>query len=281
MQYLEGVGYVHTPPGEVAAMRATLGAKGGHAPHKPPAKPRKYKCHLTPEQKERLREIQRIKGRLGGHASKGKFHSSNPAPGEERVMFKLLRSSRDTFQRCAIRDNKTMVMFLNDLAKALRANPRYASLFAEDAPSPAAQTAEPTAPADAEMVVDAEEFAVDAEEVAPDTEEPAMAPPPRADGGSARHCDVTVYSVQHCEAGQYLMYAELKRRGIPFRETNVADGITLYAYTSPSWGPCFAYNLSTRHGADSFMQLVVITAREIPNVTAEVLRDIERQWAAK
>lgn len=280
MQYLEGVGYVHTPPGEVAAMRAAIGAKAAQAPRKPPAKPRKYKCHLTPEQKERLREIQRIKGRIGGYASKGKFHSSNPAPGEERVMFKLLRSSRDTFQRCAIRDNKTMVMFLNDIAKALRANPRYADLFAEDVPATTAQTAEPTAHADTEEVVDAEEFTPNAEEFAPDAEE-AAAQPPRPDGGSARHCDVTVYSVQSCEAGQYLMYAELKRRGIPFTETNVADGITLYAYTSPSWGPCFAYNLSTRLGADSFMQLVVITAREIPNVTAEVLRDIERQWTAR
>ena len=143
MKYIDGVGWVHTPPGEIAAMRAAIGAKAAQAPHKP-RRPHKYERHLTPEELARLKEIQRIHGRINGHASKGKFHASNPAPGEKRVCLLLLRSSRDTFQRCAIRDNKTVLMFLNDFAKSLRADPRYADLFAEAAPPPT----EPTAPAD-------------------------------------------------------------------------------------------------------------------------------------
>lgn len=139
MEYTSGVGYVHTPPGEVAAKRSAIAAEAAKRPRGRPIGSKTKHCHLTPEQQERLKEIHRIRGRLAGLARKGEFNRSNPAPGEERVMFKILRSSRDTFQRCAIRDNKTMLMFFNDLAKALRQHPRYAHLFAGEA-----QTTQPT-----------------------------------------------------------------------------------------------------------------------------------------
>lgn len=135
MKYVPGKGWVPSTPAEVSAARSFA----ANAPTKRPrGRPKgsggkKYERRLTPEQLERLKEIQRINGRAQGLSRKGTHHKNNPAPDEERVVFKMLRSTRDTIQRCAIRDNKTMVMFLDDFAKMLRADPYYADLFAEEA----------------------------------------------------------------------------------------------------------------------------------------------------
>lgn len=83
---------------------------------------------------ERVHEIKSNAGKVGGRLSHGGGRPKGSTKwGEPRKPVAMPQTAYDTFRICAAHDGKTRVQFLADYAASLRADPRYAHLFAEEA----------------------------------------------------------------------------------------------------------------------------------------------------
>ena len=65
-----------------------------------------------------------------GGRDRGGHHPDTVRPGEKRVVFLMLESTRETIKRCAESDGITAIEFMHELAESLRSSGRYAALFA-------------------------------------------------------------------------------------------------------------------------------------------------------
>lgn len=70
-----------------------------------------------------------------GGRDRGGHHPDTVCPGEKRVVFLMLESTRETIKRCAESDGITAIEFMHELAETLRSSGRYAALFAPDTES--------------------------------------------------------------------------------------------------------------------------------------------------
>lgn len=64
-----------------------------------------------------------------GGRDRGGHHPDTVRPGERRVVFLMLESTRETIKRCAKSDGITAIEFMHELAETLRSSGRYAELF--------------------------------------------------------------------------------------------------------------------------------------------------------
>ncbi len=114
--------HFHMPMEEIHEIRSRAG--------RPKGRKSGYHQKISKEKFSLVRKIN-----ASGPHNAGRF-ASTISPGEERVVFKMLKSTRDTLNKCAKHEGVSALALLHVIALSLRTDPRYAHLFATPTSQP-------------------------------------------------------------------------------------------------------------------------------------------------